>query len=136
MVFNRVTGDLDDVRGPGISLVNPITTDYRHYDVSRQTYTMSSLQFEGDLEGDDAVEARTSGGQQVQIDVTVIYRINPDEVNRVHVNWPDDRYRNELIRPLLRSVVRDAVIHIPRCGARRKIRCEAPLRAKKRGVKS
>jgi regulator of protease activity HflC (stomatin/prohibitin superfamily) len=113
VVFNRVTGDLDDVRGPGISLVNPITTDYRHYDVSRQTYTMSSIQFEGNLEGDDAVEARTSGGQQVLIDLTMIYRINPDRVNDVHINWPNERYRNELIRPLLRSVVRDAVSIFP-----------------------
>ena len=113
VVFNRITGDLDDVREPGVSLVNPITTDYRIYDVSRQTYTMSSIQFEGDVQGDDAVSARTSGGQQVLIDLTVIYRINPDEVNRVHVNWPNDRYRNELIRPLLRSVVRDAVSIFP-----------------------
>ena len=113
VVFNRVTGNLDDVRQPGISLVNPITTDYRHYDVSRQTYTMSSIQFEGDVQGDDAVEARTSGGQQVVIDLTMIYRINPDDVNLVHVNWPNNRYRDELIRPLLRSVVRDAVSIFP-----------------------
>jgi regulator of protease activity HflC (stomatin/prohibitin superfamily) len=30
-------------------------------------------------------------------------------VNQIHINWPDDRYRAELVRPLLRSVVRDAV---------------------------
>lgn len=113
VVFNRVSGELAVPRGPGITLVNPLTTDYRHYDVSRQTYTMSSIQFEGDIQGDDAVSARTSGGQQVLIDLTVIYRINPDRVNDVHVNWPNNRYRNELIRPLLRSVVRDAVSIFP-----------------------
>jgi regulator of protease activity HflC (stomatin/prohibitin superfamily) len=113
VIFNRVTGDLADVREPGISLVNPITTDYRHYDVSRQTYTMSSIQFEGDIQGDDAVSARTSGGQEVLIDLTMIYRITPEDVNRIHVNWPNSRYRDELIRPLLRSVVRDAVSIFP-----------------------
>jgi regulator of protease activity HflC (stomatin/prohibitin superfamily) len=113
VVFNRLTGDLSTAREPGYRLINPITTEYRHYDVSRQTYTMSSIQFEGDTQGDDAVSARTSGGQEVLIDLTVIYRIDPERVNDVHVNWPNDRYRDELIRPLLRSVVRDAVSIFP-----------------------
>jgi regulator of protease activity HflC (stomatin/prohibitin superfamily) len=34
-------------------------------------------------------------------------------VNDVHVNWPNDRYRAEFIRPLLRSAVRDAVSLFP-----------------------
>lgn len=113
VVFNRVTGDLQTPREPGLAIVNPLTTSYRTYDVSRQTYTMSAQRFEGQIEGDDAIEARTSGGQQVFIDVSVIYRIDPAEVNRVHVSWPNDRYRTELIRPLLRSVVRDAVSLFP-----------------------
>lgn len=109
VVFNRVTGNLANPRGPGLTIVNPITTSYEIYDVSRQTYTMSAQFTEGNIQGDDAVSARTAGGQEVFIDATVIYRINPDRVNEVHVNWPDKRYQDELIRPLLRSVIRDAV---------------------------
>jgi len=109
VLFNRVTGDLSAPRNPGVSLVNPITTSYRVYDMSRQTYTMSAIRFEGDLDGEDAIDARTAGGQQVLIDVTVLYTINPERVNDVHINWPNERYRTELIRPIMRSVIRDAV---------------------------
>lgn len=109
VVFNRVTGNLSTPREPGVAIVNPITTSYEVYDVSRQTYTMSAIRFEGEVQGDDAVTARTSGGQEVFIDVTVIYIIDPQQVNKVHVNWPNGRYRDQLIRPLMRSVVRDAV---------------------------
>lgn len=109
VVFNRVTGNLGDPKGPGLVFVNPLTTNYRKYDISRQTYTMSGLSNEGDLESDDSVTARTSGGQEVYVDITVIYAINPERLNDVHTHWPNDRYRDELIRPLMRSVVRDAV---------------------------
>ncbi|MFP4321136.1 MAG: prohibitin family protein [Anaerolineales bacterium] len=109
VVFNRLTGELSEPRQPGISVVNPLTTEWQKYDVSRQTYTMSSQIAEGALEGDDAIAARTSGGQEVFLDLTVIYRINPERVNDIHRNWPNERYRTELIRPLMRSVVRDAV---------------------------
>jgi len=109
VVFNRLTGDLGNPRGSGITVVNPITTAYRIYDMSRQTYTMSATRDEGEVDGDDSVSARTSGGQEVFVDLTMIYRINPDKVNQVHVSWPNDRYRTELIRPLLRSTIRDAV---------------------------
>jgi regulator of protease activity HflC (stomatin/prohibitin superfamily) len=109
VVFNRLTGDLGNPRGPGITVVNPITTSYRIYDMSRQTYTMSALRDEGEIQGDDSVSARTSGGQEVFVDLTMIYRIDPNKINQVHVAWPNDRYRTELIRPLLRSTIRDAV---------------------------
>lgn len=109
VVFNRVSGNLGDPKGPGLVFVNPLTTTYRKYDISRQTYTMSGLSNEGDLESDDSVTARTSGGQEVYVDITVIYAINPERLNDVHTHWPNDRYRDELIRPLMRSVVRDAV---------------------------
>ncbi len=109
VVFNRVTGELSEPRQPGLAVVNPLTTEWQKYDVSRLTYTMSSVIDEGNVQADDAIAARTSGGQEVFLDLTVIYRINPERVNDIHRNWPSERYRTELIRPLMRSVVRDAV---------------------------
>lgn len=109
VVFNRVSGNLGDPKGPGYVFVNPLTTTSRKYDISRQTYTMSESFNEGEIAGDDSVEARTSGGQLVFVEITVIYSINPERINDVHIQWPNDRYRNELVCPLLRSVIRDAV---------------------------
>lgn len=109
VVFNRVNGELGDPKEPGLHVINPLTTSYRIYDVSRQTYTMSAVTFEGDVQGDDAVEARTSDGQQVNVEISLIYNISPERINEVHQKWPNERYRTELIRPQMRSIIRDVL---------------------------
>ncbi len=113
VIFNRVSGDLGEPRGPGLRLINPLTTSYKIYDVSRQTYTMSAVILEGELPTDDAIPARTSDGQEVYIDITIIYAIDPENINELHKKWPNERYRSELIRPMMRSVVRDVVSEFP-----------------------
>jgi regulator of protease activity HflC (stomatin/prohibitin superfamily) len=42
------------------------------------------------------------------LDASVIYAIDPDQVIKVHIDW-QNRYTEELLRPLARGVVRDAV---------------------------
>lgn len=112
VVFNRLTGRLGTPRGPGIHFVNPITNTYQHYDISRQSYTMSAVRFDGEFP-EEPITARTAGGQQVLIDITVLYRLDTNRINDIHTNWPNERYRTELLRPLMRSVVRDAVSEFP-----------------------
>jgi regulator of protease activity HflC (stomatin/prohibitin superfamily) len=65
------------------------------------------------VQGDDAITARTADGQEIKLDVTTIYRINPERVNDVHRNWPNDRFRNDYVRPLMRNAVYDAVSLFP-----------------------
>ena len=69
---------------------------------------MSSVPHEGQRPGDDSIAARTSDGQAVLIDLSMIYAINPDGAPQVHVAW-QDRYPEAFIRPLLRGVVRSQV---------------------------
>jgi regulator of protease activity HflC (stomatin/prohibitin superfamily) len=78
------------------------------YSISRQTYTMSIATEEGDIRGDDSVEARTSDGQVVLVDASIIFAIDPAEVVDVHIKW-QDQYVNNLVRPQARGVIRDAV---------------------------
>lgn len=94
--------------GPGLKWVLPFAETVITYPISRQTYTMSSAPEEGQIKGDDSIEARTSDGQKVLIDASVIYQIDPEEVVAVHINW-QDRYATDLIRALSRGVIRDAV---------------------------
>jgi regulator of protease activity HflC (stomatin/prohibitin superfamily) len=94
--------------GPGLHWIIPFAETVVRYPISRQTYTMSIAPQEGQLAGDDSVEARTSDGQQVRIDASVIYAIDPGEVIRVHIEW-QDRYGGDLVRPLSRGIIRDAV---------------------------
>jgi regulator of protease activity HflC (stomatin/prohibitin superfamily) len=78
------------------------------YPISRQTYTMSGILDEGQRGGDDAIQARTSDGQQVNIDASVIYYINPTQTVKVHIAW-QNRYSEDLVRPLVRGVIRDSI---------------------------
>lgn len=93
---------------PGLRWVIPFAETVITYPISRQTYTMSAISSEGQLSGDDSIVARTSDGQQVNIDASVIYYINQDKVVQVHIDW-QNRYSEDLVRPLVRGVIRDAV---------------------------
>lgn len=93
---------------PGLNWIIPYFESVVRYPISRQTYTMSIAPTEGQIQGDDSVAARTSDGQEIFMDASVIYAIDPDQVIKVHIDW-QNRYTNELVRPLARGVVRDAV---------------------------
>ena len=93
---------------PGLRWVVPYFESVITYPISRQTYTMSIASEEGQIQGDDSVEARTSDGQVVLIDASIIFVIDPAEVVDVHVKW-QDQYINNLVRPQSRGVIRDAV---------------------------
>src|SRR5258708_39084679 len=69
---------------------------------------MSKTPNEGAKGGDDSVTVRTSDGQQVYIDVTVLYRINADKANIVHLKW-QNRYEEDFVRATVRSYIRDVI---------------------------
>ena len=93
---------------PGLRWIIPYFENVVIYPISRQSYTMSIAPLEGQLQGDDSVAARTLDGQEIFLDASIIYSIDPAEVVDVHIVW-QNRYTNELVRPLTRGVIRDAV---------------------------
>jgi regulator of protease activity HflC (stomatin/prohibitin superfamily) len=93
---------------PGLRWIVPFFESVVTYLISSQTYTMSIASSEGAIQGDDSIAARTSDGQEIYVDASVIYAVNPDSVVQVHIVW-QDRYTNELVRPLSRGIVRDIV---------------------------
>ena len=101
-------GYRQDALEPGLAWIVPFAENVITYPIAKQTYTMSVVSDEGQVFGDDSIEARTSDGQKVLIDASVIFSINPDEVVQLHVDW-QDRYDNDLVRPVARGVIRDAV---------------------------
>lgn len=112
VVFNVLTGELEeDPLEPGLHIIIPGIQQAFIYPVSRQEYTMSGLSSEGALSGDDAIQARSIDGQDVFVDLTIIFTITPDDVELVHRNWSDvsQGYLLGLIRPTVRSVVRDVI---------------------------
>ena len=101
-------GVRDEALQPGLNWVIPFLENVINYPISRQTYTMSIAPQEGVISGDDSVEARTSDGQIVRVDASVIFSINTSEVVTQHIKW-DGAYIDNLIRPVSRGLIRDAV---------------------------
>jgi regulator of protease activity HflC (stomatin/prohibitin superfamily) len=93
---------------PGLRWIVPFMERVVRYPISRQTYTMSIASFEGQIQGDDSITARTADGQEIFVDASVIYQINPDKVVDVHILW-QDRYSNDLVRAQSRGIIRDGV---------------------------
>ncbi len=94
--------------GPGLHWVVPFVESTRTYSIARQTYTMSSASSEGQISGDDSIEARTKDGQQVYIDASVIYSVDPTHLINLHINW-QNRFQDNVVRPVARAAIRDAV---------------------------
>lgn len=92
----------------GLNWIVPYFETVITYPISRQTYTMSSSSDEGQIVGDDSIQARTKDGQIVFVDASVIFQIDPRRVVDVHVAWQSN-YINDLVRPQARGIIRDAV---------------------------
>lgn len=94
--------------GPGLHWIIPFFENVRTYSIARQTYTMSIAPNEGSRLGDDSVEARTKDGQQVRVDGSVIYSIDPAHIIDLHITW-QNRYEDNVVRPIARAAIREAV---------------------------
>jgi regulator of protease activity HflC (stomatin/prohibitin superfamily) len=92
---------------PGLRWIIPFAETVVRYPISKQTYTMSIASNEGQVQGDDSITARTFDGQQIYVDASVIYEINPAKVVQVHIQW-QDRYP-DLIRAQARGIIRDVI---------------------------
>lgn len=108
VVFNSVSGNLETPRGSGTHIVIPVVNQVTIYPISQQQYTMTGGDDIGSAQADDAVRARTVDGQEVRIDVSLLFGIDPQQVNLVHQRW-QNRYVNDFIRPTARGIVRDVV---------------------------
>ena len=93
---------------PGLRWIVPFAESVKVYPISRQTYTMSIASSEGQAQGDDSIAARTADGQEIFVDASVIYAIDPTQVIKVHIEW-QDRYSDDLVRAQARGIIRDAV---------------------------
>ena len=94
--------------GPGLHWIIPFFENVRTYSIARQAYTMSIAPGEGARAGDDSIDARTKDGQQVLIDGTVIYSIDPAHIIDMHITW-QNRFEDNVVRPVARAAIREAV---------------------------
>ena len=94
---------------PGLNFINPLVK-VTHFDTKTQNYTMSGIHDEGEKMGDDAIRVLSQDGLEVVIDVTVLYRVQPDKTPQILKVLGTD-YRNVIVRPMVRTKLRDNAVY-------------------------
>jgi len=98
-----------DVLGSGLHFINPLV-DVVKLDIKTQNYTMSGLQDEGHKSGDDAIRVLTADGLEVTIDLSVLYRVIPNEAPKL-LSETGDNYEDKIVRPITRTRIRDNAVY-------------------------
>jgi regulator of protease activity HflC (stomatin/prohibitin superfamily) len=90
----------------GLHWIIPFAERIERYPKTNQNYTMSSTSDEGAVSGDDSIQVRTKDGQQVYIDATVLYAVDPNKVVQLYSQWRFS-YEDDLVRTQARGVIRE-----------------------------
>ena len=99
----------NEVLRSGLNFVNPLV-DVRSVDVRTLNYTMSGVHDEGTKSGDDAIRVLTADGLEVTIDLSVLYRVIPEEAPRLIREIGID-YEDKIVRPITRTRIRDNSVY-------------------------
>lgn len=105
VVYDLGRGVLSAPMKEGLNFAIPIWQKVSLFDVRLQEYTMSATLDEGALLKDDSLDAPTSDGQQVKVDATVLFRLDPAKTPVVMQEIGMD-YVDKIIRPFSRSQIR------------------------------
>jgi len=112
VIFNKISGNLRVAKNPGFYLLIPFIEIPYEYDIKVQSYTMSSKSWEGEVTGDDSLQALTSDGQEVYLDITVRYHPDVNKLGVLHqeigINYPA-----KVVRPQIRGLARLEISKYP-----------------------
>lgn len=93
----------------GLHVINPLL-DITIFDVQTQNYTMSAVHNEGAQEGDDAIRVLSNDGLEVVIDLTVLYRVLPNDAPKI-LKGIGENYNDKIVRPVTRTRIRDNAVY-------------------------
>lgn len=105
-LFGKVS---DRILESGLNVINPLVKVVM-FDVRTENYTMSGVMDEGAKQGDDAIRVLSADGLEVIVDLTVLYKVIPNEAPRILKEVGID-YRNVLVRPICRTKIRDNAVY-------------------------
>ena len=101
VLFNVFGGVQQDELGEGFHIVVPVIQQVTLYDVRQQEVTLATTT-------GDQINARSSEGLEIGVDVTIIYQVRRDEAARLHQDIGPS-YVNIRLRPQIRTAVRDGI---------------------------
>ena len=96
---------------PGATyLFFPFLSDWATYDIMTQKLEMSAAPNRSDRAGDDAIVLKSRDGNDISINVTVTWRIDPQKTPDILARGArsTELLKEELVRPACRAYVRDA----------------------------
>jgi regulator of protease activity HflC (stomatin/prohibitin superfamily) len=98
-----------DILESGLHIINPLL-DITVFDAQTQNYTMSAIHGEGAQEGDDAIRVLSNDGLEVVIDLTVLYRVIPEDAPKI-LKKIGENYTDKIVRPVTRTRIRDNAVY-------------------------
>ena len=101
-----------EIYAPGATYVFPaFLTDWNTFDVSMQNLAMVKDPGRGDRQGEDDLNFKTVDGNDIRVDVTVAWQVDPQRAPYLltKVGENVEQVKEKLVRPACRSVVRDVL---------------------------
>ena len=105
-------GIQEEVYLPGATYTFPaIITDWNVFNVALQNLEMVAAKERGDRQDRDDLEFKTHDGNDIALDVTVAWRVDPAKVGYLlaRVGGTTKEIKEHLVRPACRSMVRDVL---------------------------
>ena len=96
-----------NILAEGLHIVNPLLS-IKKMSIRTQEYTMSIAEREGRVRGDDSIAGLTKQGLRVLLDLTVWFRVIPDQAPRLYQKVGPD-YEAIILRPAVRTSVRNVI---------------------------
>lgn len=90
----------------------PFLSDWATFDIKLQNLEMTHAAApRGDREGDDAISFKTTDGNDISVNVTVAWRIDPEKTPQLlaRVGGSAHEIKERLVRPACRTYVRDVL---------------------------
>jgi regulator of protease activity HflC (stomatin/prohibitin superfamily) len=85
--------------------------DFYTFDTKVQNLEMTASSKEGDRPTRDDLQFKTTDGNDISMDVTVVWNLDPNQIPRIlqEVGTSTDDVKEKLVRPMARTLVRDVL---------------------------
>ncbi|TCD48088.1 prohibitin family protein [Chlorobium sp. N1] len=94
----------------GLNIINPLAK-VELFDITTQSYTMSDSEQERSQLSDGPIRVLSADGLEVTIDMTALYRINPEQAPAIRREiGPGYTYIDKIVRPTARTRIRDNAV--------------------------
>ncbi len=109
--FNKLTGTYSEYSAGATYFFVPLIGDWQVFDISLRNLAMTADVASGDRAGKDDLRFKTRDGNDIETDVTVRWRIDPQKAGYIwkYVASSTNNVEERLVRPQARTYVRDVL---------------------------